>query len=502
MKRPNILLITSDQQHWQALGINNPQVRTPSLDLLASRGVVFTRAYCTNPTCTPARASVITGKMPSRHGAYSLGTKLFETEPVVGDMLQKAGYRTALVGKAHFQQLLDTPEYRSLEGEPILHDFDFWRKFHGPFYGFERVELARNHADENHVGQHYALWMEGKGFSSWRDCFEKPTGNRGPQTHKWNLPEKYHQDPWIAEKSLELLKGFRARGEPFFLWSSFFDPHPPYLVPEPWDTAYDPGSIAVPKMTPGEHDHNPPHFKMTQQCNPDVSVYEEKGGNWLHGVHSHLDLLPTLPKDTAVYYGMVSLMDKYIGKILAGLEDLGLAENTIVVFTTDHGHFLGQHGLAAKGPFHYEDMVKIPFIVRWPGRVPAGRTSSAFQSLVDLAPTFLRLASAGPAGGMDGVDQSETWTGGRASARDHAVVENRHNPTTMCLNTCVDARWKITAYLGRPYGELFDLVNDPGEVHNLWDDSAASGEKERLLRLPVFTEMGKEPLRMPRICGA
>jgi len=164
--RPNILLITSDQQHWNTMGFCNPEVRTPNLDRLAREGTVFTRAYCPNPTCTPTRASMITGRYPSQHGAWTLGTKLPESEHTVGEDFSAHGYRTALVGKAHFQPLAGTPEYPSLEAYPILQDLDFWRRFHGPFYGFEHVELARNHADEAHVGQHYAIWMEENGCTN------------------------------------------------------------------------------------------------------------------------------------------------------------------------------------------------------------------------------------------------------------------------------------------------------------------------------------------------
>ena len=151
--RPNVLLITSDQQHWNTLGVTNPEVRTPNLDRLAQEGTRFERAYCPNPTCSPTRAPIITGKYPSQHGCWSLGTKLPESERTVGEDFKAAGFRTALVGKAHFQPLYETPEYRSLESYPIMQDLDFWRNFHGPFYGFDHVELAPNHADEPPVGQ-------------------------------------------------------------------------------------------------------------------------------------------------------------------------------------------------------------------------------------------------------------------------------------------------------------------------------------------------------------
>ena len=176
--RPNILLITSDQQHWNTLGCLNPEIQTPHLDTLAQQGTLFNRAYCPNPTCTPTRASIITGKYPSQHGAWSLGTKLSEDEHTVGEDFTDAGYRTALVGKAHFQPLHGTEEFPSLESYPVLQDLDFWRSFDEPFYGFEHVELARNHADEAHVGQHYAIWMEENGLTNWRDYYAPPHRKR------------------------------------------------------------------------------------------------------------------------------------------------------------------------------------------------------------------------------------------------------------------------------------------------------------------------------------
>ncbi len=499
--RPNILLITSDQQHWNTLGCLNPEVRTPRLDQLAAEGTLFTRAYCPNPTCTPTRASMITGNYPSQHGAYSLGTKLMEDRHTVGEDFQAAGYRTGLVGKAHFQPLLGTEAFPSLESYPIMQDLDYWRKFHGPFYGFEHVELARNHTDEAHVGQHYALWMEEKGFKDWREHFSRPTGTREPQKHNWSLPEEYHYNAWIAEKTNDLLSQYQAGGENFFLWASFFDPHPSYLVPQPWDKMYDPTKLTVPTMCPGEHDANPPHHQLTQQEKPDFSPWKHTT-QWLHGMHSHRHNREALAKDIAIYYGMMSCLDKYVGVILDRLQALGLAENTLVVYTTDHGHFYGHHGLTAKGPFHYEDMVKIPYIVRQPGVVPPGRRCGALQSLVDLAPSFLTWCGLPVPGSMTGVDQGQVWRGSAPAARDHAIVENRHEPDTIHVKTYVEERYKLTVYYRQPYGELFDLEQDPGETRNLWNDPASQNLKHELISRLLFAEMGKEMLPMPRVAGA
>jgi arylsulfatase A-like enzyme len=500
--RPNILFITSDQQHWNTLGFLNDEVKTPNLDRLAKSGVTFTRAYCTNPTCTPTRASLITGQYPSQHGAWSLGTKLPEDAHTVGEDFAAAGYKTALVGKAHFQPLKSTDEYPSLESYPIMQDLDFWRNFHGPFYGFDHVELARNHTDEAHAGQHYALWMEEKGCTNWRDYFLAPTGTKEKSKHKWLIPEEYHYDTWIADRTNALMEDYAKKGENFFLWASFFDPHPQYLAPEPWDTMYDPEKITVPQMTPGEHENNPPHFQMTQTEKPDFSDWKEPDGNGMHGFISHLHDRKELAKDIAVYYGMISLMDKYIGTILDKLEELGLADNTVVVFTTDHGHFFGQHGLTAKGAFHYEDMIKVPFIARVPGQANAGTQTDAMLSLVDMPQTWLSFCGLPAPRTMVGADQSSVMTGEVESVRDHIVVENHHQPTTIHVKTYVDTRYKLTVYWNRDYGELFDLQEDPGEVRNLWDDEAFAALKAGLVMKLLFAEMGKEPLWMPRIWGA
>jgi uncharacterized sulfatase len=199
---------------------------------------------------------------------------------------------------------------------------------------------------------------------------------------------------------------------------------------------------------------------------------------------------------------MISLMDKYIGVILDKLDKLGLAENTLVLFTSDHGHLFGQHGLTAKGPFHYEDLVRVPFIARWPKRIPAAAKSDALQSLVDLAPTFLSAVGAAAPRTMTGVNQLPLWCGTASSARGHVLVENRHEPTTVHLKTYIDERYKLTVYYERDYGELFDLQEDPGEVRNLWSVAEHANLKSELTRKLLFAEMGKEPLWMPRISGA
>ncbi|MFJ7936394.1 sulfatase [Sporosarcina sp. NPDC096371] len=502
MKKPNILLITSDQQHFDTIGAFNSEISTPNLDRLVREGTTFQRAYCPNPTCTPTRSSIITGTYPSQHGAWTLGTKLSEDKVTVGDVFRNNNYRTALVGKAHFQPTMTTEEYPSLESLPLLQDIEFWKSYNHPFYGFEKVELLRNHTNEYLVGQHYVAWLEEKGYSDWKQYFMSPTGTMDPAIkYRWDIPEEYHYNTFIAEKTNELLDQYQAQEENFFLWASFPDPHPPYLTPEPWASMYDPDQLTIPEMVPGEHLQNPPHFQKTQEINPDFSNLIETGFG-IHGYHSHL-----LPEDdrkklAANYYGMISFMDKYIGDILERLEELGLAGNTLVLFTTDHGHFFGQHGLQYKGGFHYEDLIKIPFIVRYPGHIPAQKQSQAMQSLVDLAPTFLSFAGISIPAVMSGENQKEVWCGNQANVRDHILCEFRHEPTTIHQKTYVDERYKITVYYQQKYGELFDLQKDPKELSNLWNHPDYQALKVELLIKYAWAELHKEQMPMPRISHA
>jgi arylsulfatase A-like enzyme len=506
MPQPNILLITSDQQHYDTLGVTNPRIKTPALDRLCAEGVRFSRAYTCNPTCTPARASIITGLYPSQHGAWALGTKLFEDVPTVGEIFTHAGYATSLIGKAHFHPLASRHGMESLECQPILRDLDFWRDFQGPWYGFEHIELYRGHTNESHVGQHYAIWMEENGLKNWRDYFmpwpQKPGDYaKYRTTHSWDLPEEYHYTHWTGERTIAEIERAHAAERPFFCWSSFHDPHPAYLVSEPWASMYRAEDMVPGRLVEGEHEKNPRHFRLTQEKIAPKDFAATFGDTMVHGAHSHLHDQEDLKKKMAVYYGMTSFMDKEIGRILDTLDRLGLAENTLVVFTTDHGHFLGQHGLLHKAIHHYEDLIKLPFLVRWPNRVSAGEVSPALQNLVDLAPTFLAAADLKVPVSMTGVNQLDAWRGG-SPARRWSITENHFGLNYFHMRTYVDERYKITVYLKGEDGELFDLEADPSEVHNLWHEEEAQPLKARLLREFMQATLACEFMRMPRIAGA
>ncbi len=525
--KTNILLITSDQQHWTTLGVANPRIKTPNLDRLAAMGTNYTRAYCPNPTCTPTRASIITGMYPSAHGAFTLGTGLSEAVPTVGDYLAEAGYRCTLVGKAHFQPLASTAECPSVECYPTLRDLDFWKTFNEtqtPWFGFDRVELARNHADEGHVGQHYALWMEERGLKNWRDYFQPrcdglvdtptdgtlaPPLTDGPgygwrANMVWQLPERFHYTPWTGQRTIAAIREAHADGVPFFVWASYHDPHPPYCVPEPWASMYDPADMEVGAFVEGEFDDMPLPHRMTRDESADFEPLNvDRRGN--HGYHSHVGVGDAeLKAAQAIYYGMISFMDHWIGQTLDTLEELGILDQTLIVFTSDHGHFVGEHGLVAKGPFHYEDVVRVPFLATVPGQEKGGGSSAAIQSLVDLAPTFLDAAGLEVPSAMQGVSQADAWRSAASNgARDHAIVENHHNASdAVHLRTLITDRYKLTVYRGRAWGELFDLHEDPNELRNRFDDPHFAATRAMMMEKLVQADLEREPAGQVRVSGA
>ena len=265
---------------------------------------------------------------------------------------------------------------------------------------------------------------------------------------------------------------------------------------------YDPATVTVPEFTEGEFEDKPPYFALSQEQRPDFRSFQEPGGNAIHGAGSHLKSREVKAQNIATMYGMMTMLDAYVGKILDQLEALGLAESTLVCFTSDHGDFWGQHGLTAKAIHHYEDLLRVPFLVSMPGTVPQGVVSDSLQSTVDVAPSFLSVAGLPVPRTMAGVDERPVWFGEVPTIRTHVIVENQHQPTTINMRTYIDSRHKVTVHYNREYGEMYDLLEDPGELDNLWDVPDCQALKRRLLLQFLYGEMAKAPLPMPRICGA
>jgi uncharacterized sulfatase len=499
MKRPNILLITTDQQRWDTVGVYNSKIKTPSLNRLAADGIVFDRAYTVNPVCTPSRCSMLTGHYPSRHGCYTIGTNLPEDYPSVPAILGRNGYATSLVGKGHFHACLDP---QSFESEPHVMNRDFFRNWHGPFHGFERAELVIGHTVEPKVpGMHYGLWLEDRGVNA-----AKHFGNNKYTDYGvWNLPEEHHPSKWTADITMEEIDRAQRNRKPFFIWSSFQDPHNPCMVPEPWASMYDPADMPDHRYRDGEFRDKPSFY---QGCYDARSAHGygrsiDFGEKDWHCTCSLPDMTSEKTRDLiARYYGMMSLVDHHIGRIVDHLEQKRLLENTVIVFTNDHGDYLGNHGFWWKGLQAYEDVHRMPMIVRHPRCTSRGAHSRAYQSNVDYGRSFLSLAGVAPPPLMQGVDQSGAWQDCAVSARDHAILEFRPTEAAFMQKVFWYDRHKLVVYSDATLGELYDLSSDPDQYRNLWDDPASQDVKQSLILRFIAAEMGKDGVLRERTAAA
>jgi arylsulfatase A-like enzyme len=463
----NILLITSDQQRWDTLGRLNGAIRTPNLDRLSRTGILFDRGYTVNPVCTPSRVSILTGQYPSRHGCYHVGTNLpADYAPTLSAQLTEAGYFTGILGKAHFRACRDPA---SLESAPRVHDLDFFRNWSGPYHGFEHARLVIGHTSEAHAsGMHYGAWLRDRGISL-PEFFDIHDYNHyGP----WSLPAEYHGSRWVADETITAIDLARAAAKPFFLWSSFQDPHNPYVVPEPWATMYSADTVPAPEICADEMADKPEFYGTLMAGDFYGADPQLQNKGW-----GDCKIRPKLSaRDArsvrAAYFGMISLMDHHIGRILDKLESDGLLQDTLIVFSSDHGDYLGDHGLWGKGLPTYESMQRVPFIVHHPRCRTPGAVSHSLQSLVDIEATCLDAAGLTPQASSQGVCQTVAWQDCAVSKRDHVRLEFRPAQGPFKQRTWVEQRYKLVTYDTRDYGELYDLQEDPRQLRNLFGDAA------------------------------
>ena len=496
-RQPNFLLLFSDQQRWDALGVQQPWLATPHLDRLAGEGTLFERAYAPTPVCLPSRASTLTGQLSSTHGAANNFCYLPESwSPLLPALLAAAGYRTHIIGKSHLNAIYDSASPESL---PFIADRQRFSQWHGPWYGFERADLCVGHTTEPVAPHmHYGVWLDERGVDVDRYFGSTPYDGAGA----WDLPAEHHVSSWVSEVTTRALEAHAEAGEPFFLWVNFPDPHNPWFAPEPWASMYlgDDVPLPIPHVDAEELRHlddKPAFYRdLHEQRGPYACRPSDPALANASNVSS-LDMDDErLRRTIATYYGMTSMVDHHVGVILDRLDALGLAEDTVVVFTSDHGELLGDHGLWWKGLVAYEETMRVPFIVRAPGRVPAGARSTALQSHVDLAPTFCDLASVEPHADFDGVSQADTWQGRADGARRCVVVEERPAGPAWEQRILITERHKLVTYAGTGEGELYDLHDDPGQVRNRWNDPSA-----RALRDELRLELDRQPhgVTPPRI---
>lgn len=487
--RPNILLISADQQRADCMGFKGRKVKTPHLDALAAAGTHFDTAITPCVVCQPARASILTGQLPRTHGVHDNGIDL---DPAVGGkgfagMLAGVGYDTAYFGKAHFST------YHTFEatGSPecLRSSVRFPEDWNGPYMGFEHVELMLvGHnwwaPEKPPGGQHYERWYHADGQGDARtDLMWENGGDTKGAAQTWHsrLPVEWHNSTWTADRAVAWLED-GAHEAPFCAWVSFPDPHHPFDAPEPWSHLHDPAEVDLPQ-------HRTRNFEGRPWWHEQVLTAEPQGEG--ADIRKNYSRIPPqtdeqLREIIANYYGQIALIDHNVGRILEALEAQGLAENTIVIYISDHGDWLGDHGLILKGPMHYDGLLKVPMIVRGPG-VPAGARVDEPVSTLDLLPTFADLAETAPMIPAHGASLRPVWEG--SASREFAMNEWELLPTrtgvALSLRTVRTKDHKLTVDLTSGAGELYDLGVDPHELTNLWDDPGAKKAQADLMAMAM-----------------
>lgn len=497
---PNFLLIMTDQHRADHLGCyGNRMVRTPHIDGLATDGVSFDRFYVASPICMPNRATLMTGRMPSVHGVRHNGIPLSLDATTFAEILRQTGYRTAMVGKSHLQNMTGDPPKLTPHGydpatpaEPASptpavrrrggrydqelagkwraepdHDIDL------PFYGFDAVDLAIEHGDQ--VEGHYTRWLREK-----RPDAEMLRGPRhaqpdaritAPQAWRTRLPEELYPTSYVAERTIARLEDFAATPDrPFFLKCSFPDPHHPFTPPGRYWDMYDPDSVELPASWRFDRKAAPPHLRwLLDQRDAGTAV---KTSPALFACTER-----EAREATALTYGMISMVDDAVGRILARLSALGLAENTVVIFTSDHGDYMGDHQLLLKGPIHYQSILRVAFIWSDPASSSRGRRET-LASTLDIARTILERAGAPAFHGMQGRSLLPDIANSARTPRGALLIEEEGQrvylgfSTRVRLRSLMTDRYRLSLYDGADWGELYDLHNDPHEVLNLWNDPA------------------------------
>lgn len=482
----NVLLIMTDQQRADSLRCTGNQVaRTPHIDALAARGAVFRNHFTPHQICSPSRATLFTGQLARHHGLTRNGVALPETQPSLTQDLKAAGYRTHGVGKFHFQPILAAAEHRMPDSNAFwaLPESRGWR---GPFFGFDTVDILIGESVGATEGGHYAQWLKERAPDA--ALLYSPENALAPrpadmdEVWKSAIPEDLHYNTWITDRACDFLDG--AGADPFFLFVSYPDPHHPFSPPAPWCDLFDPAEMPQPDVYPNELAAMPSYLldgDKDEATKSYVDYLRDPGPPREQGFlqTTRRISMTSLKQAIAHTYGMVSMIDAGVGRILGRLNSLGLAEDTLVVFTSDHGELLGDHGLIRKGPSPYRALLNVPLVIAGPGVVPGMR--DGLTSHVDLRAT-LNAQLELPTQPTDGHSFAKLLADPVAQGPASIIAEYHPRTRAETYNqTLLTRDWRLTIYPLNPgWGEMFDLANDPGEHRNLYFDAAFAATRQAL----------------------
>lgn len=478
-ERPNVLFVICDQMRADHLGFaGNLVVRTPNIDRLAHVGTVFDRAYVNNPVCMPNRSSLMTGRLPSAHGVIFNDRPLDVGANTFVRRLRAEGWRTALIGKSHLQHGMSRETVRSSGLEPgrfsphpaLWDTVEHQERYEAgewvdpdDFYGFEHIELTIGHGAWS--GGHHYLWALEQGIS--HDALtcgldpNVPIDGRSAewwQVHPAPFPDEVYSTTFVTERTLAFIDECQAARDPWMVWCSFPDPHHPFSPPEPWFSRHDPNDIDLPRTFNDPGEDWPQHLHSTRNRPFDPAAPY---------VHAFGPSEAQARGAIAATYGMIEAIDHGVGRIL---DSLPTDRETIVVFTTDHGDMMGEHGLILKGAMHFDACIRTPLIIRSPG-LPAQRTQSLAAS-IDLPATILDLCDVPAYDGMQGHSLVPTLADARVTVRDAVLIEDDfpnagpRNGLPAQSRTLVTKDHRMTRDSTGHTG-VYDLVNDPDEYRNL-----------------------------------
>ena len=511
--QPNFLMIMCDQMRADWLGFaGHPQVQTPNIDRLAAKGLRFTNGFAATPVCMPNRASIMTGRMPSVHGLRYNGCTLPARANTFVDVLRAAGYRTAMIGKSHLEPFTGIRRsYDDEDGdviireawreeradrtneEPFRYESDEYHQFPKPYYGFDHVDMVTDHGDR--AGGHYLQWFR-RTVPNWRDLVNPANqiahNYSCTQAYRTPIPENLYPTAFVRDRACDYLRRAACRDRPFFAFVSFPDPHHPFNPPGKYWSMYDPDDFDIP-IHPEDHSPVPPPLSW---CLHEFAANREPPTPESARIATDRHVREAM----ALTAGMITMIDDSVGAILSTLHETGQSDNTVVLFNSDHGDYLGDSRLLMKGAWSRDSINRVPLIWADPGGDDPGDRDDLVSS-IDIAPTILQRAGIKPYHGMQG----RSWlTGG---PRDELLIEYNDLmarmgfPTAARVRTVRTRDHSLTLYVGQDWGELFDNDTDPYHIRNLWNDPGSSSVKstmmERLAHL-LAAQMDESPRSLSR----
>lgn len=515
--KPNVLFIMTDQHRPDHTGFGGGQVDTPHLDSIAARGTRFDRCFVSNPICMPNRSTIVTGRLPSLHGTRFNGIPLAWNSNTFMRVLRSAGYHTAYFGKSHLQNMGEAehiidaiwgkaPEQDALleQGPPGWQEWENGarhkrEKVEIPqdFYGIDEIDLTVNHSDL--CSGHYYQWLLEQGVDP-REI--QGPGNALPHEALWNqvwrtaVPEELYPTHYIAQRTVEFIERQAGnRAQPFLAFCSFPDPHHPFTPPGRYFDLYDPKDMELPASFDDPHGDSPEHYRKK------ASFRGKQGAlmaPWAPNADQYREM-------AATEFGMIAMIDDGVGRVLGALESAGLRDETIVVFTSDHGDMFGDHGMMLKAGMHYEGCTRVPLLIDVPGKAPA--VSHSLVSSLDLAQTVLDLCDEPEYQGMQGTSLAPLLDDPSKQLHDHVLVEEDEMfdlagiGDMLRMRTLVTDEARFTIYRGTEEGELFDLERDPAEMKNLYSKPEGRALRakmaEKLARAQMeYADMSPKPTHM------